>query len=130
MSLLQKHMKPHCVHYILYRDIGYGTLCSTALSIGVVSARGLYDIKFYKIYIDRYQDTVLRYILPERKPRFLVGWVEPLNFVGFRASTQPTKINHLEELNLSGRNPINAPARINVLNSIKKRKNNIFDFLS
>ena len=39
-SLLQKHMKPHCVHYILYRDIGYGTLCSTALSIGVVSARG------------------------------------------------------------------------------------------
>jgi hypothetical protein len=43
----------------------------------------------------------------ERKPRFLVGWVEPLNFVGFRASTQPTKINHLEELNLSGRNPTN-----------------------
>ena len=33
-------MKPHCVPYILYRDIGYGTLCSTALSIGVVSARG------------------------------------------------------------------------------------------
>jgi hypothetical protein len=33
-------MKPHCVLYILYRDIGYGTLCSTALSIGVVSARG------------------------------------------------------------------------------------------
>jgi hypothetical protein len=40
MSLLQKHMKPHCVPYILYRDIGHGTLCSTALSIGVVSARG------------------------------------------------------------------------------------------
>ncbi|MCD4804367.1 MAG: hypothetical protein K8R07_01675 [Desulfobacterales bacterium] len=36
-------MKPHCVHYILYRDIGYGTLCSTALSIGVVSARGSID---------------------------------------------------------------------------------------
>jgi len=41
---LQKHMKPHCVHYILYRDIGYGTLCSTALSIGVVSARGSEEI--------------------------------------------------------------------------------------
>jgi hypothetical protein len=36
-------MKPHCVHYILYRDIGYGTLRSTALSIGVVSARGSID---------------------------------------------------------------------------------------
>ncbi len=39
-SLLQKHMKPHCVCYILHRDVSYGTLCSTALSIGVVSARG------------------------------------------------------------------------------------------
>ena len=40
MSLLQKHMKPHCMHYILYLDVGYGTLCSIALSIDVVSARG------------------------------------------------------------------------------------------
>jgi len=28
---------------------------------------------------------------PERKPRFLAGWVEPLNFVAFHASTQSTK---------------------------------------
>jgi len=42
-SLLQKHMKPHCVCYILYRDVSHGTLCSTALSIGVVSARGSKD---------------------------------------------------------------------------------------
>ena len=46
-------------------------------------------------------------LVPERKPRFLVGWVEPLDFVGFRASTQPTKINQLKELNLLGRNPTN-----------------------
>jgi len=44
---MQKHMKPHCVHYILYRDIGYGTLCSTALSIGVVSARGSIDTFYF-----------------------------------------------------------------------------------
>jgi hypothetical protein len=50
---------------------------------------------------------IFLYLVSERKPQFLVSWVEPLNFVGFRASTQPTKINHLEELNLSGRNPTN-----------------------
>ncbi len=51
--------------------------------------------------------ALISYIVPERKPRFLVGWVEPLDFVGFRASTQPTKINQLKELNLLGRNPTN-----------------------
>ena len=38
-------MKPHCMHYILYRVMGYGALCSAALSIGVVSARGSFVTK-------------------------------------------------------------------------------------
>ena len=42
VPLAQKHIKQHCVRYILYRGMGYGTLCSTALSIGIVSARGSY----------------------------------------------------------------------------------------
>ena len=40
-------MKPYCAHYILHRGLGFGTLCSIALSIGVVSARGSSD----KIFI-------------------------------------------------------------------------------
>ena len=47
LSLLQKHIQPHCVYYILYRSIGNDTLCSNALSIRVVSARGSY-INFLK----------------------------------------------------------------------------------
>ena len=39
-SLLQKHIKPHCVYYILHRSMGYDILYSNYLSIGVVSARG------------------------------------------------------------------------------------------
>ena len=33
---------------------------------------------------------------PERKPRFLAGWVEPLNFNGFCASTQSKKISYFK----------------------------------
>lgn len=47
-SLLQKHMKPHCVHYILHRRVSCGTLCSTALSICVVSARGSEVTDYYR----------------------------------------------------------------------------------
>jgi hypothetical protein len=47
---LQKYMKPHCVRYILYRGIGYGTLYSTALSIGVVSARGSYKCIIKRLF--------------------------------------------------------------------------------
>jgi hypothetical protein len=44
-------------------------------------------------------------LVPERKVRFLVGWVEPIDNVGFRTSTQPTKIKHLPGHGLKGRNP-------------------------
>ena len=40
VSLLQKHMKPRCLRYILRIGVSCGTLCGIALSIGVVSARG------------------------------------------------------------------------------------------
>ena len=48
-------MKPHCVCYILYICVGCGTLCSAALSICVVSARGSYQ--FIIICKPNYGDT-------------------------------------------------------------------------
>ena len=40
LRFLQKHMKAHFMRYVLYKGMSYGTLYSTALSIGTVSARG------------------------------------------------------------------------------------------
>ena len=37
---MQKHMKAHRMRYILCIGVSHDTLCSTDLSIGVVSARG------------------------------------------------------------------------------------------
>jgi hypothetical protein len=43
-------MKAHRMRHILYIDVSCGILCSTALSIGVVSARGSIEIFFDRIY--------------------------------------------------------------------------------
>jgi len=71
-------MEAHRMRYMLYIGVRYGTPCSAALSIGVVSARGSEVNQYLKQYNQEYYDGIKPFIKVRFNFKKLFG-CEPRN---------------------------------------------------